>query len=289
MGRIRRMTTEMYDFFTDKKVDFDIQFQTNMDTVFDLSFFLVDFQAVVNGLKDIIATSYDTIDCINSHVLSDFKEDQYIVHSVENSHPAWQKEIENNVEKILFPEQRLADEVINPAANVVYRPAEGYKQTTSRNFNKKYKDDWQLKNFSKGSLLISLGSTILNCLIAEFISELFRKKTGKNDSVKININNSIIQISGGDVNIISKNSNIENLTVVNQGNNFYGLDIKKYIDEIIREAAPDQDAEGSVRRLLKVLDKNNIITQHTVYDSRGLKTIVRDVDRMAGNFFDVRT
>lgn len=280
MGNTRRMTTELYDFFTYEKVDFDIKFQTNMDTVFDLSFFLVDFQAVVNGLKDIIAASNDTMEYINSYHLSDFRDNQYKVRSAKNSHPAGQEEIENI---------KLADAFRSPAVNVVYSPTEGYKQTTSRRYNKKYKEEWNLKNFTKGSLFITLGSTILNCLIAEFASELFRKKTGKDNSIIININNSIVQISDRDVNTILKNCNIANSTVVNQGKSIYGLDVKKYIDEIIREAAPDQDAERSIIRLLEVLNNNNVITQHTVYDSRGLKTIVRDVDRMVGNFLDVKT
>lgn len=65
------------DLFLKSEIQSDIKVDKEMKTVFELSYFLIDFQAAINSMSEII---YDDIDGKNQ--------------IIEDEHPMWQKKIE---------------------------------------------------------------------------------------------------------------------------------------------------------------------------------------------------
>lgn len=252
------------DLFLESEIQSNIKFDKEMKTVFELSYFLIDFQAVINSMSEII---YDDVDGKNQ--------------IIEDEHPMWQKKIEKSVESYLFQSPEAA---ANGLSDLTIR----LKQTTNRNFNRKYQTNLQLKDFSKGSLVLGLANSLVISLITEFIKSVLVKQTGNENIINIDIKNNFIYIDGSVMKIIPKNSCIEKAIHLNIGNNQGTLDAKKCIHDIVETAQPDQDLEESVKRFLQELQKNGIVSERVSYDSRGIKTVVRDIERLTGHFVDMR-
>ncbi|MDE6568334.1 MAG: hypothetical protein K2K70_11465 [Lachnospiraceae bacterium] len=279
------------DLLWKNEIHSDIKFAKEMKTVYDLSYFLIDFQAIVNNMSEIIyddingknqiiaeRTDFDN-EVIGKNALIDHKK--LSTKRIENEHPGWQKEIEKNIESLLFqPPEAVANHL--PGA------ATGLKQTTNRNYNKKHQMNLQLKGFSKGSLILDIASSLIVSLITEFIKSLVAEKTGHENIVNINIKNNYILIDDSVIKTIPKNSCMAKAVrlkpVVNQSE----LDIKKCIHDIVEAAKPDQNIEESVKRFLTELQKNGFVSEMAVYDPRGIKTAVRDIDRFVGSIMDVK-
>lgn len=51
---MRRTKTYWDEVLLENEIRTNIRFDKNMETVYDLSYFLIDFQAVVNNLTDVI-------------------------------------------------------------------------------------------------------------------------------------------------------------------------------------------------------------------------------------------
>ena len=66
------------------------------------------------------------------------------------------------------------------------------------------------------------------------------------------------------------------------------IDVQKCAHAIVESAQPDENIEESVKRLLVELNKNGFISEHVTYDSRGIKTAVKDIERFTGYFIDAR-
>lgn len=272
------------------EIESKVRFNKKMMTVYDLSYILIDFQAVINNLTEII---YDNIEekyriieekAIIERIYDSTKEENKAFRNemVGPEHPRWQKEIEENIESMIFESNRRV-------ANVSPRKTPGYKQTTSRKFNKKYQMNLRLNGFSKGSLFLDLVNSLIVSILTEFLKELVVKKTGNQNAININVyNNQYILIDGEAVKRIPKDSCVCSAIKVNLGSNQSQLDVQKCIHDVVESSKPDENIEESVRRLFRELEKSGIVNEQIIYDERGIKTAVRDIERFTGNFMYIR-
>lgn len=280
---------EFEKLFFEYDIESNVRFDKEMLTVYDLSYILIDFQAVINNMTEIIYDSieekYQIIETeTNRKQFDNFDEtdkNDYKHEMVVQQHPSWQKEIEESIESIIYePNRKAAD--INPRTKL------GFKQTTSRRFNKKYQMNLKLNDFSKGSLILDLGNSLIVSILTEFLKELAWKKTGNQNSININIYNQYILIDRKMINSFPKDSCVVNAISLNQVNNQAQLDVEKIVHDVVNLSRPDENIEDSVRRLLCELKRNGIVNEQVIYDERGIKTAARDIERFVGNFMDIR-
>lgn len=234
---------QFYDLLEEKGLDIEIIFRKKFTTLFDLTYLLVDIQAVVNGFCDMV---------------------QEINRQKPNEEICIKKEISE-------------------------KKSAGYRQTTNRLYNGKRKDNLQLHDFSKGSLILDIGASVIAGIIVEFLSEIMFQKNHERIT-EVHIENSNIYIDGSYVRLMPKNSGLFGAVSVNTNlnANAVAIDPKQYIESVVQKAAPDEDIEASVKRLLSVMRKDGIIRDMRSYDSKGMKTLVRDTERLLGNFCDVK-
>lgn len=272
--------TEIFEITTMKTVDFSIYFRKEMYTVFDLSYFLIDFQAIVNGLYELISGCNTMRMGMVAESVSYYNAENETKIREVPVRPKWQQDAERKMLRGLddYPEEKVA--------NHSDRKYTGYMQTTSRNFNNKYREAWKLRSFSKGSLILDITSSVICYIITEFLQALLKKRTGRDDIINVNIYNNLIVIDKDNCQIIPNNNRI--IVPNTLDSNIYNLDVKRWSDEILSAALPDYNVEESVKRFINVLQANGIVSESEIYDVRGIKTIVRDVNRMMGNFVDIR-
>lgn len=282
MKKNKEVYTELFEIFKMRKVEYSILFKKEMNTIFDLSYFLIDLQAIVNGLYEVISEcGEESHEMIAEPALVSYHKVEGITRLREDQErPKWQRE----AERIMLRELDYYTE--EKVANVAGRKCVGYKQTTSRNFNNRYKDVWELRSFNKGSLVLDITSSIICYFITEFLQVLLKEKTGRNDIVNLNIYNNFIVIDKNKCQIIPNNSGV--IVSNSSDGNRFNLDVKHLSNDILSSASPDEDVEESVRRFINVLHAKGIVSESVIYDDRGIKTIVRDVNRMVGNFVDMR-
>lgn len=276
--------------FFENDIEMDVKFNKKIMSVYDLSYILIDFQAVINNLTEIIWESIrKKNEIIGEKPFSEpdygslIEKEQAFTPEIivpEYQYLKWQRQRERN--SISYAHK-------GEEANI-YRPVRvGYKQTTSRRFNKKYQMNLKLKGFSEGSLFLNLVNSIIVSILTEFLKELVIKKTGNPNAININIfNNQYIQIDGEIVKSIPKDSCIRSAIELKQGSNKNQLDVNKCIHNVVESSMPDEDIEESVIRLLRELKKNGFVSEQITYDDRGIKTAVRDIERFTGNFMDIR-
>ena len=269
------------ELFWKNEIQSNIKFDKEMKTVFDLSYFLIDFQAVVNNMSEIIYDDVTGKNQITEVIPVLNNEDIQERKLIENEHPKWQKEIEKNVESFLFQSPDMAADYLPGAATRL-------KQTTNRNYNRKYQMNLQLKSFSKGSLVLDIVNSLIVSLITEFIKSVLVKQTGRENIINIDIKNNYIYIDDSVIKAIPKNSCMGKAIRLNAGYNQSGFDAQKCIRDVVEAAQPDQNLEESVKRFLKELQKNGLVSEMAVYDSRGIKTAVRDIERLVGHFVDMK-
>lgn len=138
---MRRTKTYWDEVLLENEIRTNIRFDKNMETVYDLSYFLIDFQAVVNNLTDVICNQGE----VRRKHISQYEKELFRnqdINYIDDSHPEWQKQIERNVKSYLFePDRAVADR--EPSVII------GLKQTTRRAFNRKYRMNMQLNGFFK--------------------------------------------------------------------------------------------------------------------------------------------
>lgn len=232
---------QLYDLLEEKELNIQITFRKKFTTLFDLTYLLVDIQAVVNGFCD-------------------------MVQEISHQRPGEEIYIKNEISE---------------------KKSAGYRQTTNRVYNGKRKDNLQLHNFSKGSLILDIGASVIAGIMVEFLSEIMFQKNHERIT-EVHIENCNIFINGSDIKLIPKSSCLSGAVVVNTNVNASAIDAKQYIKSVVQKAAPDEDIETSVKRLLSVMQEDGIIKAMELYDSKGMKTLVRDTERFLGNFYDVR-
>lgn len=272
--------------FFENEIESNVRFNKEMMTVYDLSYLLIDFQAVVNNLTEMIDNNIEEkYQIIEEKTIRDSEilKRQVIENEiVRQEHPRWQKEIEENIEAFIFePNKKVA--------NVSSRTTLRFKQTTSRRFNKKYKMNLKLNGFSKGSLILDLANSLIVSILTEFLKELTVKKTGNQGVFNINVyGNQNIYIDGETVKKVPKDSCLVGAIKINKGSNQSQLDVQKCICNVVEASKPDENIEESVRRLFLELEKSGITNKQVIYDESGIKTVVRDIERFTGNFMDIR-
>lgn len=264
---------ELFDFLSEKKINLRLHMGKQIMTVFDLSYILVDLQAVINGFDDII---YDIHEAKQYSVQKQKDEDEIVL----------------KVDDISGLPAKVAE-----SEPVFKAKTSGYKATTSRNYNKRRRENLKLCNFSKGSLILDITSSILTGIFVEFLKEIIFQQRPNEPLFQVNIQNYYIRISDQDIQLLPKNNKIADSFVIKEGINASviksdssqesSLDAQNYIHELIAEAKPDANIESSVKRLLGVLKNNGIINQEIGYDSKGMKTFLRDTERFIGNLVDV--
>lgn len=277
---MRREIMYWNDFLVEDVIKTSIRFDKDMETVYDLSYFLVDFQAVINNLTDMIRNQEE----IRQDYIPLYKEELFRKQErnyIDSKHPEWQQEIERNMKSMLFQPERA---IANRKPNAL----KGLKQTTRRSFNEKYRMNMQLRGFSKGSLILDIVNSVLVGIISEFLKELLVKKTGNDRVININIENSSIHIEDSFIKMIPKNSCMGQAIKIDTVKNAGVLDVQKCAHDIVESAKPDENIEESVKRFLVELCKNNLISEDVIYDSRGIKTAVNDIKRFSGHFVDIR-
>ena len=273
------------NLFCNYDIESQVRFNKKMMTVFELSYFLIDYQAVINNLTEIIFNNEKKVKLIEEKFIrhDDFEKRRIDSSRVlQREHPEWQKEIEENIESFIFePNRKVADFSL--------RATLGFKQTTSRRFNEKYQMNLKLNSFSEGSLILDLANSLLVSILTEFLKELVIQKTGNKNAINIKFyNNQYIFIDAETVKRIPKGSCISNAIKVNSGSNQNQLDVQKCIHDVVDASKPDENIEESVKRLLLELEKCGVVNKQIIYDERGIKTAVRDIERFKGNFVDNR-
>lgn len=276
----KEVYTELFEIYKMEKVEYSILFKKEMNTIFDLSYFLIDLQAIVNGLYEVVRTCGESQYVKVAELVPHHKIKEVTRIREDQERPKWQRE----AERIMLRELDYYTE--EKVANVAGRKYVGYKQTTSRNFNNRYKDVWELRSFSKGSLILDVTSSVICYFITEFLQALLKEKTGKNDIINVNIYNNFIVIDKNKCQMIPNNSGV--IAPNSSDGNRFNLDVKRLSNEILSLTSPDEDVEESARRFINVLHAKGIVSESVIYDDRGIKTIVRDVNRMVGNFVDMQ-
>lgn len=268
------------EFYLKNEIQTKIKFDKNMETVYQLSYFLVDFQAIINNFTEMV---------INSEHQGYINERQPMEEKTLEIIEEWKGEIpefHQKYEKELPERIRFHDEVL-VSAPYPKEKKERLKQTTNRRFNKKYQQNLCLRGFSKGSLVIDVASSLLVTVFTEFLKELVFQKTGNATAINITITNSLIYIDDSVVKMLPLQSCISNAIRIDTNSNTKLLDVQKCARDIVKSAKPSEDIEESVERLLLELKNNNLINESVIYDSRGKKTAARDIERFVGHFVDV--
>lgn len=268
------------EFYLKNEIHTKIKFDKDMETVYQLSYFLVDFQAIINNFTEMV---------INSEHRGDIKDRQSTEERALEIIEEWKGGIPESYQKYEkeLPEGiRFLDEAL-VAAPYPKEKKERLKQTTNRRFNKKYQQNLCLRGFAKGSLVIDVANSLLVSIFTEFLKELVFQKTGNETAINITITNSLIYIDDSVVKMISPQSCVDNAIRIDANSNTKLLDVQKCAQDIVKSAKPSEDIEQSVERLLSELRNNNLINESVIYDSRGKKTAVRDIERFVGHFVDV--
>ena len=276
----------MKNIFFDQDIESNLRFNKDMTTVYDLSYMLLDFQAVINNIAELVCDSVD-----EKYEVIEEKTDENHFGLIENieepyiygiEHPRWQKEIENDIESLIYKKDSI---VVNRNPKLL----SGYKQTTNRRYNKRHQMNLKLNGFSHGSLILDLVNSLIVAIIIEFLKELTKKNTGNPNVMDLNIyNNQYIIIDGEDIRKIPQGTVLRNSIILTPGNNYNKLDVNRCVHDIVESSTPNEDIEGSIRRFLEELKRNGLVNEQVIYDERGIKTAVRDIDRFTGHFIDVR-
>lgn len=268
--------------FWEYDIESVVRFNKELLTVYDLSYILIDFQAVINNMTEIIydsmAEKFQIAETKNYDLIDIIEKKEYEDIYVPQQHPSWQREIEKNAESVILgPDRKSADQT-----------SLRLKQTTNRRFNRKHQMNLKLNGFSKGSLILDLANSLIVSILIEFLKELVGKKTGNEKIINTTINNQYILFDKEKITILPKDSCVANAISFNNVNNQAQLEVKKIVHDVVNLSKPDENIEHSIRRLLCELKRNGIVNEYVTYDERGIKTAVRDIERFVGNFMDVK-
>lgn len=262
-------------------IEYEVKINKKFETFFDLSYMLVDFQALINGITKL------------------YEDDRIFKHGLEAIpkyiEPRESYEIEDIVEKNLvdvdrITKNRLIDEItslVYPAEKVKsFKPLKPYP-TTSRNFGRRYKNQIELQSFEQGCFAATITSTVIAGVILKFIERIIFNEGG---SSKIVVNSSKTNIyildekSGKRIYKIESENPITNIDDLNNSKT-----IDEYFNNVVDRVNIDSNnLESSVRNLVNVLVEEEILHGNAIYDDRGIITITKDVERMRGNLLDIR-
>lgn len=92
--------------FWDYDIESVVRFNKELLTVYDLSYILIDFQAVINNMTEIIydsmAEKFQIVKTKNYDLIDIIEKKEYEDTYVAQQHPSWQREIEKNAESVIL-------------------------------------------------------------------------------------------------------------------------------------------------------------------------------------------
>ena len=173
--------------------------------------------------------------------------------------------------------------------NLLNDEEEGILPITSRRYSKSYLQGVKVKEFKKGSLVLSIFSGVASGIILMIIQETYKKmhpeKTNPIIQITNHYENCHITIDGDHIELMPYNSILRDSIIENRNNDQFTLDTKKYVERIIKEVNPNKNLEENVRRCVDLLREENLIIVPITYDSRGMRTLIncagRVIDYMA--------
>jgi hypothetical protein len=281
----------LYEASTEPCINLKLKFDAKYTNIFDLGSTFFDLQSLLSGITRVYdddnQNKFEVVSSIAPRIRNDedYYErqrlkriddliDNYFTEATEFQKRRFKKEIENELKG---PNDDLIDIYKEP----VIKPY----PTSSRNFNKKYKRIVELEKFEQGSLLLTITSTVLAGIILKFVEKIAFEEDAK---IKIEVNNNIIVINQDNgtksmVRINDQSNKNSNATMKNSG-----IEIERYIDDVISRVELDKyDIEESVRSLLNVLATDGYFNKNIIYNKKGIKTIVNDIERFRGNYIDI--
>lgn len=259
--------------------EYQVRMNTSFSNLFDLSYALVDFQAVLSGFyKTITTEEYEP-------VKTDYK-DRYQVAATSEKRiklsklvdlDEWKDEAIKEEVKICKPLSLISyDDLFYPE---LVKTNERKYPTTSRKFAAKYKGNLELIEFHQGSFVSSLCISIISALFIEFVKK------------QVNLNSESTLIETQIINNIYVYKDGDKTTTIKApfGNSpHHDLDARSLIEETIEKVEFDkEDSSKSLDSFLSVLSSEGYIQEKVCYNERGKKTIVNDIERLRGSLFDL--
>lgn len=278
--------------FLEEQIYYEIYIKDEFNTVFDLSYTLIDLQAIINGFSHIryleeFDTSYGIVADKGSFLIAERDNelrDYKIISDVSKKYP----HIDEGLLKELIEEIESSRRESIDYTKVANRHV-SYYQTTSRTFLKKHKNNLKLRSFKSGSLILEITSSVLSGLIFEFVKKIIFKETNNNQILNINFSNNIININKDNI-IINDNNSLKKCISISDriSDKYAGIDAKKYIDTIMckMDIVPF-DYEKNVKDFLNLLASEGIVKRTIIYNEKGVKTMSRDIERLAGRFVNI--
>ena len=281
----------MLNEFMRKEIDMDFHIKGDFNTVFDLSYTLIDLQAVVSGFfyvsrfdEPIYIENQDyLVDEIAKKKIGRVADD--VIYKIESKFPEIDEQLKEELKKEI--DNSLLYEFDNNSK--VASKRKGYISTTSRSFARKYKESLKLKSFKSGSITLAITSTVIGGLLLEFIKQLIFKETKSNEVVNINFINNIVNIDKNNIQIIENKSLDKYIKIDdNLSNKYININSKEYIDDIISKVSYEaNNYEKNVMNFLHVLQDEGIIEREIMYNKNGVQTVVKDIKRFTGRFIDI--
>ncbi|MGQ7886812.1 hypothetical protein [Paenibacillus sp. WC2504] len=272
--------------FTENELNIYLKFDTSFETVFDLSFLLVDLQTLISGFEYSIEAS--TLESLSGNYAVAEKFNGYSIAD------EIIKTIDNIIPMDEYKKERVKDEVsslVDRPKNYLIAQEDDLKayRTSSRNFLKKRKNNLKLREFQQGSLILDIVGTVIGGIILTYVSKIIFQETKNPNIVNINIQNQKIAIyKNGKVHTLNEREQ-RLITLENSNSDFEVSSVASLIDDIFSDVPTHLgNNEEAVRSLLLNLEERKLIPRTASYDQRAIKTIIRDVEKLKGNLLDIK-
>ncbi|MFL0198699.1 hypothetical protein ACJDU8_24545 [Clostridium sp. WILCCON 0269] len=296
-----------------EELNINIHLNREFNTVFDLSYLLVDLQSVINTIhyieegQNVICFPSESYEISEGHIYNNYETVEglnLILKRLDEKNLNIDRSLRNELFEDLYNLISEHDFNISNRRTRKTHRRKTYIASTSRNFASKYKYTLRLKDFKKGSLVLTVASSVLSGIILEFIKKIIFKSNEKSECLHIDIEKSVILVDKNtikidDGSIISKSIKIDDNPVNKylsldsmddkpNKENFH-LDINNYINLLIDkiEIKPD-DYEANVYTLLNVLVEENLLSKYSTYNEKAIRTLGKDCKRLVGNLINLQ-
>lgn len=277
------MNFDSYEFFESTLINLEVKFRNDYRNVLDLGTSLIDFQAIISGFARIFEDDtfgmskeyeFNTLIKNDENNIRTKRLKNLISYELPQIDPDKVEHLSTLIDMQYRPEKRVASEKTDTIRTY---------PTTSRRFSDRYKHLLILKEFRQGSLVLELATSVAAGLILKFIERLLFKGEEK---LNVQINNNIIIIEDGSDK--RKIIRIEDSPKLHNEHKYKSqTKINEYYDSIINAIQIEEDIEKSVLNFLNKMAEEKLLSKKVVYDKRGVKTLINDIERFRGNFFDV--
>lgn len=269
------LDNEMY--FSAPIIDINIHYDQQYVSVFDLGNTLVDLQALVSGITRLCEDDYD----LSYEEIIDYKKDEDITRLEKIKTIILDEIPKDNIENIDKLSWRIEEQFA--PEKVAQHTVRAYP-TISRKFSKKYMDLIRLNSFAQGSLILEIATTVISGLILKFIEKLCENEKQKPLQVTVNNNCIIIDNKNSHKQIVHVKE-YRNQAISNEVN---GVPIEQYYESVLSSVEINsEDIQASVMSLLHKLSDDKVLSTQVIYNERGIKTLINDIERMRGTMLDI--